>query len=562
MWKNMKIRARMISSYLIITALMIIVSITAIIMLNRVGESLSSFYSHQFQTVDQSWTARRSTYAVQSHIQRAMLSTDAADTQSSIASAKESLETIQSAIDKLHDTFQGDANLLTKVDGYITDITPVLNKICDLAGQNQDDEAFAMFVSDFDPIAEDIRSALSQVAEQADSNAVNRVEEAESVSSASTILIISMLLVAIILCVVLGLLISEGIRKPVLAMRQASLNIVEGNLNASIDYHSKDELGDLAENMRNMAAGVRDIIHDIGFIMQEMANGNFRIHSENENAYRGDYRSIFTAMKTLHDTMNETLVQINQSSEQVSAGSDQVAAGAQALSQGAAEQASSVQELAATINDISTHITQTADLANVAKEEDVHAHDELQACSGHMGELVKAINVINEKSGEISKIIKTIEDISFQTNILALNAAVEAARAGSAGKGFAVVADEVRNLASKSAEAAKSTTALIEETIQAVAEGTRLSSATEASLSNVVTDAQNVLEAVTNIAKASNEQAEAVAQVTQGIDQISSVVQTNSATAEQSAAASEELSGQAQMLKELVGKFQLAQSMA
>ena len=178
----------------------------------------------------------------------------------------------------------------------------------------------------------------------------------------------------------------------------------------------------------------------------------------------------------------------------------------------------------------------------------------------HMDELMKAMNVIDNKSKEISKVIKTIEDIAFQTNILALNAAVEAARAGSAGKGFAVVADEVRNLATKSQEASKSTGALIEETVKAVADGTRLSGETDQALREVVTSAQKVLDAVTLISTATEEETNSLAQVTTGIDQISSVVQTNSATAEQSAAASEELSGQANLLKEMVSRFTLSQS--
>ncbi len=255
--------------------------------------------------------------------------------------------------------------------------------------------------------------------------------------------------------------------------------------------------------------------------------------------------------------MNDTLMQIDVSADQVNSGGEQVSSGAQALAQGATEQAASVQELAATINSIAEQVKTTAGHAQQAETDNRHAGEEIQVCSAHMNDLMTAMQVINDKSKEISKVVKTIEDTAFQTNILALNAAVEAARAGSAGKGFAVVADEVRNLATKSQEAAGSTTTLIDETVKAVQNGSQLSAETDESLRKVVTDSEKVLEAVSLISGATADQSDAIAQVTTGIDQISSVVQTNSATAEQSAAASEELSGQAQILKNLVNRFRL-----
>lgn len=263
------------------------------------------------------------------------------------------------------------------------------------------------------------------------------------------------------------------------------------------------------------------------------------------------------AMRDINGRLSSTLSQINQAANQVSAGSDQVSSGAQALSQGATEQASSVEELAATITDISGQVKSNAESALNAKEKSEMAGTEIAASNQKMQELIAAMEEISKSSQEIGKVIKTIEDIAFQTNILALNAAVEAARAGAAGKGFAVVADEVRNLASKSADAAKSTTALIEGAITAVSNGTQLVDVTAKSLLSVVTGTQEVASIVNDISTASAEQASSIAQVTQGIDQISSVVQTNSATAEESAAASEELSGQAQMLNNLVGQFKL-----
>ena len=291
--------------------------------------------------------------------------------------------------------------------------------------------------------------------------------------------------------------------------------------------------------------------------MNELAQGNFTVKSQHRDAYIGDYAAILQAMGDMKRSMSETLTQIEIASDQVNVGGEQVSNSAQALAQGATEQASSVQELAATIQDVSHQVESTASHARTAKDENDRSHQQISVCSGDMEALMKAMSKIEDHSNEISKVIKTIEDIAFQTNILALNAAVEAARAGAAGKGFAVVADEVRNLASKSAEASKSTAMLIEGTVVAVKEGIDLSQETNQALQAVVESSRKVLEAVNLISDATEEQANSISQISVAVDQISSVVQTNSATSEESAAASEELSSQANVLKSLIGRFRL-----
>ena len=236
--------------------------------------------------------------------------------------------------------------------------------------------------------------------------------------------------------------------------------------------------------------------------------------------------------------------------------------GAQALAQGATEQAAAVEQLAATITGISKQVNDTAENARNARNQSNMAGDEVEECNRQMRDMMAAMEEITRTSDEIGKIIKTIEDISFQTNILALNAAVEAARAGEAGKGFAVVAEEVRSLANKSTVASNDTAVLIESSIAAVARGKDIASETASSLSKVVEEVRTAASTVDKIADAAEEQAGAVEQVTVGVDQISSVVQTNSATSEQSAAASAELSNQAEVLKGLVAKFKLREEYA
>ena len=306
-----------------------------------------------------------------------------------------------------------------------------------------------------------------------------------------------------------------------------------------------------------MTRTISGIIGDLGQGLEAIAQGDFTVTSTNQELYQGDYTALLASIKELIVRQNGTMRQIGLSAEQVAAGSEQVSAGAQALSQGATEQASSVEELAATISEISDQIGETSKNAGEARQKVDEAGAMMVQCDRQMKEMVAAMGEISENSQQIGRIIKTIEDIAFQTNILALNAAVEAARAGEAGKGFAVVADEVRNLAGKSAAASKDTSALIEAAVQSVERGAGIANTTAATMDTVAENSKATAKMVEKIAEAAQQQAVSIAQVSQGIDQISSVVQTNSATAEESAASSEEMSAQAQTLKDLVGQFKL-----
>ena len=360
----------------------------------------------------------------------------------------------------------------------------------------------------------------------------------------------------ILLVIVTAVLITRFL-KPLQKVAEAGEKLSAGDFSMDLSHKSNDEIGVLMQSMNNVVERIRSIISDLSEKLTELAHGNFNLEMKNAEYYSGSYRPLFDSINNITADLSHTMAEIQQSAIQVNSGAEQVSSGAQGLSQGATEQASSIEELSATVNDISEHIKKTAENTRLANVEAQNAGKEVSNSDKQMQQMKAAMENINEKSGEISKIIKTIDDIAFQTNILALNAAIEAARAGVAGKGFAVVADEVGNLAQKSANAAKDTTMLIEETLQAVEQGTVLADSTAESLQRVVTGAGKVTDLVNQIAEASVEQSRAVEQVSVGIDQISSVVQSNTATAEESAAASEELSGQANILSDLVRRFQL-----
>ncbi len=362
-----------------------------------------------------------------------------------------------------------------------------------------------------------------------------------------------------VICGLLSARMGIKIGKSVRTCTERIQKLAEGDLQSPVpEIVSQDETGALAQAMDTVITNLRDIIADIGRILGAMANKDLDVHAKDtEQFYIGDYADILKHIRNINHQLSATLSEIDIAADQVSMGASQVSAGAQSLAQGATEQASSMEELSTAVHTISDQVSNNARNCGEAKQVVYETASLLTSADEKMKELAQAMETIDQTSQQISGIIKTIEDIAFQTNILALNAAVEAARAGAAGKGFSVVADEVRDLASRSAEAAKDTTVLIEGCVRAVANGVKTTGDTAEAVSEVYQFATQVETLIDQIASASTEQADVIAQITTGMDQVSSVVQTNSATAEESAAASEELSGQSDLLKAQIAQFTL-----
>jgi methyl-accepting chemotaxis protein len=562
--KNMKVSAKLITSFVLVIAFMIVVGGVGIFGMSTISDGSTKMYEEQTRPLESIGDAREYFQRLRVQLRNVIIFTGddselisiADDTRNREEGFARSMQTYRAGID---DSNTSVVSTYTRVMASFESYQRGMRSLERQAREGVDSEVlFAYMTANITQHAEDVVNGLSDLNDYKVKMAGETAKDNGTMFTTLLVAIIVVIALSVVIAFALAFYISGVISKPLVVitgfMKRASttgdISVRPDERSAITTYgQNRDELGECLKATN----GFIERINEQMALLEKVADGDLTVKPQSLSETDKIGKSLQRTVTGLCEIFGD----INESTHQVSDGSRQVAEGAQSLAQGSTEQAASVEELSATINDIEQKTRENAGLAEKAASLANNIKGSAEKGSSQMDEMVAAVNEINQASQNISKVIKVIDDIAFQTNILALNAAVEAARAGQHGKGFAVVAEEVRNLAAKSAEAAKDTGGLIASSMEKAELGARIAKDTADSLGEIVDGIGESSQLVSEISSSSREQSEAISQITMSLDQVSNVIQQTSATAEQSAAASEEMSGQSDVLRELVARFRL-----
>ena len=559
-YKNMKLRSKFIFTLVIMTVMFsLVIALAQVSFLKMSDMMINDFVQIEYDNMKSQMSMRKDIQSINKRLLLAMYDTannpvaeQREDFEGRFKEMRESLAKLEKSLDD--QTLVG--NLSTAMDALEKDSYALL----DLLDKGETDEAIASYQKGFNAVtSENFVSALSAVGKLSDEHSLAKIEEAKQMRSQESILLGIVFLVVILLYAMAFLKLQKDITGRISTVSKAIKRMRSGHLNIAFNkkYIGSDELGEMVDDFAALSGELKKIITDICAVLSEMSKGNFAVASSDESMYRADYSSILQSYREINENLRNVFGSINQVAADVEAGSEQIASGSIALSQGATEQASTLEELSSSIYNLATRMNKQArkaeDIENYFGEVSEKISDENQ----QMGEMLLAMKEIEDKSNQVERIIKAIDDIAFQTNILALNAAIEAARAGVYGKGFAVVADEVRNLAGKSADAAAETSVLIESTINAVNKGVNIVDHAAKTLGDVMDGSEKSKEMVSDIANSMEADAKSISEVSKGLEEVSKVVQQNSATSEESSASSQDLNENAASLKEMISRIQV-----
>ena len=536
-------------------AVAMVVSLVSIVMMNV---DTYKFYREAYANSTLQMEIRKDIQLVGKYILWSMTTDDTGSTQSYLNSAQKYADQVGKNVTTLEKSFH-DKKKVAELKDAIEELKKQRTALMELAQQNKNDEALALFNSDYNDATEKLQDILVDMGKVASAEAKSQYTSARVTGIVSIILMILIGTGAVAFSTVIRTTITGIMLKPIQELEGAAEKLKAGQLDVEINYESPDELGKLAGNFRQACKTLEVIVQDTSYLLGEMAEGNFNVSSNNAQIYIGNFRQQYESISKLKHELSDTLTQINEASEQVASGSGQLAGGAQALAEGATDQAGAVEELTATVESVSGIAETGAQTAADAYQNVLTAVDNAGKSREDLKALTDAMERISSTSMEIQNIIGSIEDIASQTNLLSLNASIEAARAGEAGKGFAVVADQIGKLAGDSAKAAVNTRDLIEKSLQEIENGNQITEKTVAALNEILEAMNSFADVAKTSSTNSNEQADMLKQIEQGIEQISGVIQSNSASAEETSATSQELSAQSEGLKNLVGRFKLAE---
>jgi len=559
-YKDMKLRSKFIFTLVLMTIMVtLLIGLAQFSFLKMSDMMVNDFVQIEYDNMKSQMSMRKD---IQS-INKRLLLTMYDPANNPVKEQREDFDSrfkdMRDKLSKLENTLEDKTlleNLSTAMDALEKDSYALL----DMLDKGDTAGAIAFYQQGFNAVtSENFVSALSAVGKLSDEHSEAKIQEAKDMRSRESLLLGVVFVIVILLYVFAFLKLQRDITGRIGTVSKAIKRMRSGHLNIAFNkkYIGSDELGEMVDDFSALSGELKKIITDICAVLSEMSKGNFAVQSMDENMYVADYASILQSYREINQNLKNVFGSINQVAADVESGSEQIANGSVALSQGATEQASTLEELSASIYALSTRISAQAQKAGNIESYFGEVSEKISDENQQMGEMLLAMEEIEDKSNQVERIIKAIDDIAFQTNILALNAAIEAARAGVYGKGFAVVADEVRNLAGKSADAAAETSVLIESTINAVKKGVNIVDHAAKTLGDVMDGSEKSKEMVSEIAGSMVTDAKSISEVSKGLEEVSKVVQQNSATSEESSASSQDLNENAASLKEMISRIQV-----